>query len=626
MSEEKIDPAQQKIIDLLSQIASDKRGGKTEEAEARRNTNFKKNTRAIRDNGLALVGLHQGMLSLKSMIGKQLQMNQGLATALGQTGDAAKGISEATGRFLRGQQGAEQMVKVFKDAVDMGMTRFSDQTLRFGTQLKVLGIQNRTSFQLMRVNTEALGLAEEASLGLAQDLITTAIGNKDSISGLIGAINSMKDAMIDTTVELGPKAAMNAQKIAAMMSQGNSELQESSAKFVKSFLAGSDGYMKAAKLGVQFTGKESTAEMARKFETILGKIQGLQAGKQGAGSQFFFDAMERSLGLSREDFNLQTQIGTSIHALKEGNIKQLAQESASINAQQTFWNRTESLQTNISEGVGNTTTKLNEILTKIDGFNPTLGNYLVPILGGIVSLVGLLGLKSLGRVFWTPIKWLGKGLGRGLSGLGVVLANKIFGVKSAVMKTSGKTIHGAAAKGAVKKGSAVAIQKGFFKGLVKKIPIIGAIAGAGYAVSRAVKGDWTGAAMELASGVASTMPGLGTAASVGIDAGLIARDVANSPTGKVADSAGGTFAASMSEETAPMVAQAEQRAKSMDFGMSDAGQQALGSVTNALQENTTVLREILESNKESNNLNEDQLKIMSDDGGHTRIRAGRMAY
>ena len=40
-------------------------------------------------------------------------------------------------------------------------------------------------------------------------------------------------------------------------------------------------------------------------------------------------------------------------------------------------------------------------------------------------------------------------------------------------------------------------------------------------------GDWTGAAAEVASGAASTVPGVGTAASVAIDAGLAARDINN---------------------------------------------------------------------------------------------------
>ena len=38
-------------------------------------------------------------------------------------------------------------------------------------------------------------------------------------------------------------------------------------------------------------------------------------------------------------------------------------------------------------------------------------------------------------------------------------------------------------------------------------------------------GDFSGAGLELLSGVASTVPGLGTAASVGLDAALMAKDM-----------------------------------------------------------------------------------------------------
>lgn len=601
MAEENIDPGQQKIIDLLSQIASDKGGAKREEAESRRDKNFKKNTKAIRDNGLALVGLTAGMFSLKSIIGDQLKWNRDLATALGQTGDAAKGMTAATDRFLRGQQGTEQMIKVFSDAVDMGMTRFSDDTLRFGAQLKVLGIQNKTSFQLMRANTQALGLAEEASLGLAQDLITTAVENKDSISGLIDAINSMRNAMIDTTVELGPKAAMNAQKIAAMMSQGNSELQEASAKFVKSFLAGSDGYMKAAKLGVQFTGKESTAEMARKFETILGKIQGLQAGKQGAGSQFFFDAMERSFGLSREDFNLQTRIGTSIDALKEGNVQQLANESARINLQQTIWNKTEPFQAELLEFTRSFTEKINGIFDWVKGISPTLEKYLLPSLLMLGNIVGFLGGGTLLRVFWTPLKWLGgvllrplgllKGIGTGIAALRMEMMTNPAG-RMAGLGTSAKKLF--SMKNALK----------FGKGLLTKVAVPLTV---GMALYDGVKGFTA----DPSAGFGESLKNAGSSIASGLTFGMV---------GKSADEISQGM-----EGTAPMVEQAEQRAESMDFGMSDAGMGGGGSVTNALRENTAVLREILESTKENNNLTEDQLKIISDDAGYAPIRAGRMA-
>jgi len=91
---------------------------------------------------------------------------------------------------------------------------------------------------------------------------------------------------------------------------------------------------------------------------------------------------------------------------------------------------------------------------------------------------------------------------------------------------------GAAAKGAgaAAKGAGQAAAKGAAKGagksLLKKLPVIGAVAGGVFAVDRASKGDWLGAGMEVASGAASLLPGWGTAASIGIDAALVARDIA----------------------------------------------------------------------------------------------------
>lgn len=69
------------------------------------------------------------------------------------------------------------------------------------------------------------------------------------------------------------------------------------------------------------------------------------------------------------------------------------------------------------------------------------------------------------------------------------------------------------------------------KAVLKKIPVIGAVAGLGFAAQRAMAGDWSGAGMEAASGLAGTLPGLGTAASVGIDAALAARDISRSSGG-----------------------------------------------------------------------------------------------
>jgi hypothetical protein len=107
-------------------------------------------------------------------------------------------------------------------------------------------------------------------------------------------------------------------------------------------------------------------------------------------------------------------------------------------------------------------------------------------------------------------------------------AAEVADVGSSGTKTPAK----AAEKGAVKAGEKVAGKgvakvgaKAVGKSLLKKIPGVSILAGGAFATQRAMQGDWLGAAGELASGVAGTIPGLGTAASVGIDAALAARDM-----------------------------------------------------------------------------------------------------
>ena len=63
-----------------------------------------------------------------------------------------------------------------------------------------------------------------------------------------------------------------------------------------------------------------------------------------------------------------------------------------------------------------------------------------------------------------------------------------------------------------------AITRGLGKSLLKKIPGVGMLAGAGLGLMKALKGDFKGAALEVASGAASTIPGVGTVASMAIDA------------------------------------------------------------------------------------------------------------
>ena len=108
---------------------------------------------------------------------------------------------------------------------------------------------------------------------------------------------------------------------------------------------------------------------------------------------------------------------------------------------------------------------------------------------------------------------LGIALGGKMSmGLGKNLGKKLGG------KAIGKLAGGALAKS-----------------LGKKIPLVGLGLGAVFAAQRALQGDFLGAGLELASGAASTIPGAGTAASVGIDAALAAKDMTAMAEGGITD-------------------------------------------------------------------------------------------
>ena len=104
---------------------------------------------------------------------------------------------------------------------------------------------------------------------------------------------------------------------------------------------------------------------------------------------------------------------------------------------------------------------------------------------------------------------------------GTLAASKLLKKKTT---TAGTTV---AANQATKKATSKVLGKTLLKSAIKKIPIIGAIAGIGFGIGRLMSGDISGAAMEVASGAASTIPGAGTVASVGIDAALAAKDIKN---------------------------------------------------------------------------------------------------
>tara|TARA_B100002019_G_scaffold6878_1_gene5563 strand:+ start:56 stop:2554 length:2499 start_codon:yes stop_codon:yes gene_type:complete len=142
----------------------------------------------------------------------------------------------------------------------------------------------------------------------------------------------------------------------------------------------------------------------------------------------------------------------------------------------------------------------------------------------------------------------GPGGGPGMGIGGKVLAKKLLGsaTKRGAARTGtrlGAALGGKMLGGFGKKMGARLGAKGIgkiaggavAKSLGKKIPLVGLGLGAVFAAQRAMKGDFLGAGLELASGAASTVPGLGTAGSIGIDAALAARDMTAMAEGGITD-------------------------------------------------------------------------------------------
>tara|TARA_B100001287_G_scaffold55329_1_gene43836 strand:+ start:2480 stop:4012 length:1533 start_codon:yes stop_codon:yes gene_type:complete len=124
----------------------------------------------------------------------------------------------------------------------------------------------------------------------------------------------------------------------------------------------------------------------------------------------------------------------------------------------------------------------------------------------------------------------GPKLGKAITRLSIAVGGKKAGKIAA--KITGTTSKNIGKKVIAKTGKKIAAKtltktagKAGAKSLLKKIPFVGLGLGAVFAIDRMRKGDWGGALLELGSGAASMIPGVGTAVSLAADAALVAKDV-----------------------------------------------------------------------------------------------------
>ena len=140
-------------------------------------------------------------------------------------------------------------------------------------------------------------------------------------------------------------------------------------------------------------------------------------------------------------------------------------------------------------------------------------------------------MRTLPKLFKNAAKGISGGL-KMIKGAGSGLFKGVMNIGKSVGKF-GKGIIKGGGKKVVAKTVTKSVGKGAGKAFLKKIPVIGLGLGAIFAIARISKGDWWGALMELGSGAASMVPGVGTAVSVGLDAGLVAKDIHDAKKGDV---------------------------------------------------------------------------------------------
>ena len=122
-----------------------------------------------------------------------------------------------------------------------------------------------------------------------------------------------------------------------------------------------------------------------------------------------------------------------------------------------------------------------------------------------------------------------KNIGKAIPG-GKLLKNASKSGKALLKKGASTIAKKVGGKAIAKVGA-----KALGKGLLKKIPFVGLGAGLLFAGQRLMAGDMKGALLEAASGIAGTIPGVGTAISVGLDATLAAKDMGVLPGQKQAE-------------------------------------------------------------------------------------------
>lgn len=536
---------------------------------------------AVAETGSSMKGIGASLMSITSLIGKGLFVTavDGLNRFDKATQDVRKtyNISEkAAVKFNSSQiealegtlvtaRKAREATFALSEALGTGAIASTKTAVAVSKMTTKLGLSAEEAGNLYRMSALSEGSFKDQTSSMIGTLKAMDANTQQSIryQDVMKDIGSMSKATLLTTQKFPggvAKAAFQARKLGLSMGQLNNA-SESLLDFETSIanemeaemLLGRDLQLDKARQAA-LVGDQATlaAELAKNIGTAaefsdmmpmqqqaLAKAMGMSRDEL-AGTLMQQEALQKlseetgiqdlqKLTTKERIAKLTEKLGSKEAALKALGEEELLDKERSITASEAMATAAEKMGDNMakmtsqltgdSNPFGKITNVLEELIKKVELLVITLGAIAIgpKLFSGISKATKMIkGLSKSSKALNT----ITKGAGKKLSAKQIAAGFGGKAAKDALLKKGGGAAGKSLGKQAGKLGA-----KAVGKSLLKKIPVLGALAGVGFAISRASKGDWLGAAGELASGVASTIPGLGTAASVAIDAGLAARDI-----------------------------------------------------------------------------------------------------
>ena len=407
-------------------------------------------------NTMRLGSTIKGMFDLHTMLGNVKSSNQDLVKGLAQAGALSRrNYSDTLQVFKDNNISMTQGIASFGEVVSMGMTRFGKAVLLMTGQLKVLGIQSKGLLQNIRFNTEVLGFSAESSREFAEQMVSSAMRFGTSVEGLVQAVNSMKKATINIAAELGPTTAKSVQMAAAMLGQGNNEMQSMMATFMTSILSGPEGFLKAGRLGVTAGVDMTPTEVAQLTMQALKRVGEIAPGP-AVGAQHAIAGLEQANLLNREYIVLSRMMCKNIKQLTESQLKDSVARVGQMSFEQAWQNALYSLQMFALKalvGIAEAVSKYKTWIVPIALIATTIG---------IVSstLIGMGGVLTKIRGVLTFMSTVGAGgaaAGAGVVGSGAAVAGVVSA--GAIARTVGMSMLRMTLVGAI---AALAITAGTY--------------------------------------------------------------------------------------------------------------------------------------------------------------------